>query len=287
MENNTLVQAYAPDKQKLAELVIRAKGSDRTMAQFSLDTGISAPTLSRIANGKINNPLSQEFLEKIYAARCKDADFTHEVLLIANGMRDSNWVDSGKNYVEHVISMQEQGIALERHAKNAIVNAVIDRGVIVQNIPADLDNRRRETPYGIRLAYDFCLYVPNEEHQLWYFDVIDGSRRTPAGTGNTFNHASRLFLLDAWMPDFFINQKTSFIFTYRAMYEQFVQRFKGAPIKSAVTAILIQVKTEEVVEETWISASPEVPGVLAKAITDSGMIAIGEDDDIDERGTCL
>lgn len=282
MKREEMVQTYAPDKQKLAELVIRAKGKERTMAQFASDTGISAPTLSRIANGKISNPLSKELLEKIYAAKCGDADFTFDILLMANGMVDPKVVERGKNYVERFTSMREQGIALERHAKNAIVNAVIDRGITIQSIPPEFDCRRNEAPFGINLAYDFCLYVPSETHQLWYFDVIAGSRRTPTGTGNSFNHAARLFLLDAWTPEFLANQKTSFIFENKMMYEQFILRFKGAPIKSAVSTILINTETEEVVEETWISSSPEVPSVFAKEITDRGSFAVWSDEDFDE-----
>ena len=60
MNFDNAVQIYAPDKQKLAELVIKAKGNKRTMAQFAIDTGISAPTLSRISNGKISNPRKEK-----------------------------------------------------------------------------------------------------------------------------------------------------------------------------------------------------------------------------------
>lgn len=281
MNYENMIQSYAPDKQKLAELVIKAKGPDRTMAQFAADTGISPPTLSRIVNGKINNPLSQDLLDKIYTHRCAEADFSLTMLQIANGMIDLQVVERGKGFVERFTSRQEEGIALERHAKNAIINAVMDRGATLQSIPACFDNRRNEAPFDIQLAYDFSLYLPDAPHQLWYFEVVNGSKRLPAGMGNVFNKASRLFLLDAWAPEFLANQKTSFVFEHRTPYEQFILRFKGAPIKSAVSAILIDASNETVLEETWMSATPEVPSIFAQEVTDLGEIATWTEDEAD------
>lgn len=283
MNRENMIQAYAPDKQKLAELVIKAKGPNRTMAQFATDTGISAPTLSRIANGKINNPLSLDILDKIYTHRCLEADFSFSMLQMANGMVDPQVVERGKGYVERFASIQEQGIALERHAKNAIINAVMDRGVVVQSIPSDFNNRRNETPFGIQLAYDFTLFLPDAPHQLWYFEVVNGSKRLPAGMGNVFNRAARLFLLDAWAPEFLVNQKTSFVFEHRAPYEQFILRFKEAPIQSAVSAILIDVSTETVLEETWMSQAPESPSIFAREVVDYGEIAAWADDEFEDQ----
>ncbi len=282
MKYENIVQTYAPDKQKLAELVIQAKGKKRTMAKYAIDTGISAPTLSRIANGKINDPLSMDFIEKIFNAKCDEADFSFDTLLLANGMVKASVVERGKKFVESINSRNIYGIDLERHAKNAILNAVIDRGITVQSIHPDFNNRRNETPYGIPCYYDFCIQISGEQNQYWYFDVICGSRSTSAGTGNTFNHAARLFLLDAWAPEFLVNQKTSFVFNNRTLYEQFILRFKGAPIKSAVSAILINSVTEEVIDETWMSSSPEVASVFSREITNNGNIAVCDDIDLEE-----
>lgn len=280
MNKDDMVQAYAPDKQKLAELIIKAKGTQRTMAQFSIATGISAPTLSRIANGKINKPLSNEFLEKIYASKCEDADFSLDMLLLANGIVKSSVVNRGKKYAENHASVQERCISLERHAKNAIVNALMERGITIQSIHPDFDNRKNEAPFGLHLPYDFNLNIPSETYQNWYFDVIFCS--ATMATTAIFNHAARLFLLDAWSPEFLANQKTSFVFENRAMYERFIGRFKGAPIKSAVSAILIDEETETVVEETWMSAIPEPPSIFLKEITNRGDVAVWADEDLDE-----
>lgn len=282
MKQDDIVQTYAPDKQKLAELVIAAKGNNRTMAQYSIDTEISAPTLSRIANGKINGPLSMNFIEKIYNKKCKEADFSFDTLLLANGMVRASVVERGKNIVENALFRHEYGIELERHAKNAIINAVIDRGVTVQGIHPDYNHRKNEAPFSIHLSYDFCLNIPSQKYQFWYFDVIGGRGHNASVLNIAINKALRLFVLDAWTPDFLVNQKTSLVFENRTAYERFIMRFKGAPIRSAISAILINAETEEFIEETWMSATPEELSVLAMEPTHRGDIAVWEDEDLDE-----
>lgn len=282
MEDKKIVQAYAMDKQKLAELVIRAKGNTRTMAQFAEDTGISAPTLSRIANGKINNPLAQELLQKIFDNRCEDADFTLGSLLAANGMVDRTMVEKGKDYVDRMLSARDRGITIERHMKNAIMNALLERGLIVQSIPAELDNRKSESPFGIRAPYDFNFYLPNETLPYWYFETVGG--KIPAGFGRTTISATQLFLIDAWSPEFLNGQRTSFVFEHRVTYESFIARFKDAPITNAFSAILVNMETETVIEETWLSKSIEIPSDLSIPVQDAhGEVSTWVDEDFDEE----
>jgi len=282
MESKTIVQAYALDKQKLAELVIRAKGPERTMAQFAEDTGISAPTLSRIANGKINNPLSQEVLQKIFDSRCENADFTFGSLLAANGMVDRTMVEKGKDYVDRMLSARDRGIALERHMKNAIMNALLERGFTVQTIPAELDNRKHESPFGVRTPYDFNFYLPNETLPYWYFETVGG--KAPAGFGRTTMSATQLFLVDAWAPEFLQGQRTSFVFEHRLVYESFIERFRNAPIENAFSAILVDIETETVIDETWLSRSQEIPSVLSLPVNEiEGEVCTWIDEEFDEE----
>lgn len=59
-------------------------------------------------------------------------------------------------------------------------------------------------------------------------------------------------------------------------------RFRAAPIKSAFSAILINAESEEFIEETWMSATPEELSVLAMEPTHRGDIAVWGDEDSDE-----
>ena len=233
------VQIASPDKERLAELLIKAKGPNRTMAQFSEATGINTSTLSRIANGKIAKALPVDMIQTIYDNRDATADFSYGALLIANGMFEQRAIDQGKAFTEQLLSDREHGIDNERHAKNAVMSALLERGVIVQSIPSDYNAFRSERPYGISVAYDFDFYIEDAPERRWLFDVITGSKRLSAGMGNTFRKASRFFLLDAWAPEFLADTKMTYVFTERTMFEQFILRFKGAPIKAALSALLI------------------------------------------------
>jgi len=275
------VQSFSPDTAKLAELLIKAKGN-RTMAVFSQQSGLNTSTLSRIANAKITNPLTLEVLKTIYDNKCPDADITEDMLLFANGMTEEGAVDRGKAFVERFVSTQAREISNERHAKNAIVSEMLSRDIIVQGIHGDYDKLRDARPYGIALPYDFTFYVPEAHEQLWYFLVLPGKKNLPAGAGETFYKAGRYFLIDAWESQFFTNIKVSFVFTNRIVYEQFIRRFTGAPIKAAMSVILINPELESVKEEKWISQSKETPSVLSLPVSDNGgYIATWLDDEFE------
>lgn len=79
------VLARTPDLLRLGELVTRAKGPSRTMAQFAEDCGIGASTLSRIANGKITKAVSLENLQAIYDHRDESVELPFETFARADG----------------------------------------------------------------------------------------------------------------------------------------------------------------------------------------------------------
>ena len=51
------IQVTAPDKQKLAELLLISKGRSRTLEEYSYDTDIDEDTLTNIINTEIAEPL--------------------------------------------------------------------------------------------------------------------------------------------------------------------------------------------------------------------------------------
>ena len=67
-------QLRTPDYAALANCVNRAKGPNRTMAQFAEDTGISASTLSRIVNMNIKKPMAIDLIIKIFEKRADQED---------------------------------------------------------------------------------------------------------------------------------------------------------------------------------------------------------------------
>ena len=79
------IRIRPPDKEKLAELLVRAKGASRSMRQFALDCGVNPSTLSRIVNMKTSGACTDELLQKVAQNSDTESGITFEILMDANG----------------------------------------------------------------------------------------------------------------------------------------------------------------------------------------------------------
>ena len=98
MENEKKVeyiQVRTPDIMKIGEYVVKAKGANRTMAQFAEECGIGASTLSRIANGKIRKPLTEEVIRSIYEHRDEESNITLNAFMRLNGFMEKERYERG------------------------------------------------------------------------------------------------------------------------------------------------------------------------------------------------
>ncbi len=76
----------APDKELLAELVVRAKGARRSMRQFAIDCDVNPSTMSRIINKKTQGANSDDLIATIAEHADQDSGVTFEMLMRAHGM---------------------------------------------------------------------------------------------------------------------------------------------------------------------------------------------------------
>ena len=76
-----------PDKEQLAELIIRAKGAKRSMRQFAADCNVNPSTLSRIINKKTLGANSNELIATIADKADPDSGVTFDMLMNAHGMK--------------------------------------------------------------------------------------------------------------------------------------------------------------------------------------------------------
>lgn len=282
------IQVHTPDIMKIGEYVIKAKGVNRTMAQFAEECGIGASTLSRIANGKITKPLSADVVKAIYEHRDPESKISFDMFMAANGMRDrekhERMTSMGPNY-----SIREESMNRERQAKNAIVAALLERDVPIMKVPGSMEHRRTEAPYGMRMYFDFAFYIEDAPQQLWYFDVIpyktDEHNKLRSYMFERLSSLfAKIFLVDAWVPDYFRNQKTTFVFCDSTIYASVVEQYKDAPINSAITVMLIDSDNEKIVEETWLSDVNKTPSVLDRPVGESdGYIATWLDEDYENQ----
>lgn len=262
------VQVRTPDKAALANCVNRAKGPERTMAQFADDCQISASTLSRIVNCKITNPLSVDIIIKIFENRAAEEDeYLLDALARANGLHPKDYAErvNARNSYAHKRN-EEMGRA--NMMKNIIVAEVVDRGLLVERVndmrvvrpgaeaPAIYPRRRIDFSLALKSeqgtpdvkTWSFFLYpyVPNKEAEQ------SVARDPKYIISNLLDKVSRWFLMDAWYPASLSNMKTSFVFADSELFDGFVEALRKAKLNSEMTIILIDMDSYSVKEEIWI-----------------------------------
>jgi hypothetical protein len=100
-------------------------------------------------------------------------DFSFDTLLFANGMVKEGSFDRKKEMVEKILNSRDRGIEAKCHAKNTIVNALLERGLIVQNIPRSFQSMNNEAPYSISYCPDFGFYFEDaSQHLSAYSDLL-------------------------------------------------------------------------------------------------------------------
>lgn len=278
MADEVYEQIAMPDTMKLSEIIVRAKGTKRTMAQMAEACKVSASTLSRIANGKITKPLSVDMLKAIYENRAEDSEISFDSILLANGTAKKTNLERGKAFVDAVLGYgyNASNERIRRLVKNTIVRELMDRGLVVQKIPDSFERRRTNAPFGLSLPFDFNFYVPDAKQQLLYFKVLDAVDGI-TGTGKVYSTVSRFFLLDAWEPSFYDNSRTTFVFTHENIIQQFVAQYHGAPIHTPMSAMLVDVNAGVIKNEVMLSGVSDEESVFARPKTDQdGFIAAWE-----------
>lgn len=286
------VQVRTPDIMRIGEYVVKAKGANRTMAQFAEECDIGASTLSRIANGKIRKPLTEDVIRSIYEHRDEESNLSLEEFLRLNGLMSKEEHEQRKNYVSHQ-SQREESINRERQMKNAIVAAMIDRNVpvISGSASAGMERGRIEAPYGLTAFFNFAFFVEDAIPQNWCFATFAHKKEEKFPLAiykrRIMDSISKVFLIDAWAPDYLKNKKISFVFCDQQLYEAVKKQIEGAPIKSAMSLILIDAENELILEEKWISSSEEISSVLSRPIQnieeepEMGKMLFGPEDYID------
>lgn len=80
------VRVREPDKKKLAELVLKAKGENRSISAFARDCGVSTSTLSRLINMETSKANSDDLIAAIAAHADPESGVTLPMLLNAHGL---------------------------------------------------------------------------------------------------------------------------------------------------------------------------------------------------------
>lgn len=239
-----------PDKDLLAEYVVRAKGPERSMRQFAEEIGVNASTLSRIVNKKTVGANSDSLIADIAANADKNSGITFEMLMQAHGMENTDVRGNGYLRYEREV---------ERSLKSIVIDALLGRGYSVT-----LREPIRHKTISGRFVFDMDITTNaiQEEDGLWGFDfcmMLQQPSRVTSGSVSHqirmrgYNLMRRLMRLSALFADYNYEYKRVSLVTVDsdAFYEA-AERLKECYLKYAVTLVLVNLETGNVDDEFMI-----------------------------------
>lgn len=243
-----LVQVMGPNEEEVSALVLRAKGDVRTLKEFADATGISAPTLSRILNGKIARPLSPEAIVSIINASQYNTLNAMYELARANG------------YISKAEQAALQARYKLRNSRNGMHMSV--KSIMHTTIVAELHQRCEDmdgtlltaepgelfTVIDQAVKYDFSFEVTsNKETYTWAFFTFPQRVEDFKLNGisadrlarNVIRDLSPVFLTDAWLPAQYTQHKISFCFVDKEMFESFTHLVERGKLHNRFSTVLI------------------------------------------------
>lgn len=258
-------QIRTPDMAALANYVNKAKGPERSMAQFAEDTQIGASTLSRIVNGKITKPLSKDVIIKIFECRAnQEDDYLLEALARANGLLSPEY--ARRVQVEDRFAAKRNAEASRANMmKNSLVAGVVACGMSVDGIINEkIVHMAREVPqifprhrgdFTIKLRAEEILSSIREWSFFLYPQLMDEELNQRPDRFIIRMYLERItpwFLVDAWYPEELRGRKFSFVFIDEKLFDAFIEALKPAKLNNEMTVLLMDRYTFEVRKEVWL-----------------------------------
>jgi len=287
-----LVQITTPDGEAIAEIVNAAKG-DRTLKEYADATGISAPTLSRIMNGKITRSLSIPTIVSLISQSEINTLGTMHKLAQANGYMSKSQQSALLGKMQLRQTREGLYASVKRMMLTIVVTELFQRGTVsdsrlLESEPGDLFTVTEQL-----MKYDFSFDVDHEgEKSVWCFicfpQQVDDYKTTPTTAGklarSMVNGLSPLFLTDAWLPSQHADKKISFCFADAEVFEEFCSLMEYSKFNNCFSAILVDEENNRIVEERCFAVNS---GKQQDSVFDLPLqIAINFDDStvVDEVG---
>ena len=256
-------QIRTPDYSLLANLVSKAKGPDRTMAQFAEVTGIGASTLSRLVNHNIKKPLALDVIIKIYECRADEEDtYLLDSLARANGFYPADYAQRVKDH-ESMAARRNAQLNREHQMKNALIAGVaaagcgitvVDRPILrTKDLPAIYPSSlgdfilqlKENTTLGTTRNWSFITISRLVDEEECRYDAKFFARRF-------FQSCSDVLLLDAWKPEALKGYKISFAFVDKDILGEFWNEVRIAKVHTEMSLILIDPVSYRVLDEIWV-----------------------------------
>ena len=282
------IQSRVPDIAMLGYLLKRAKGPNRTMADYAKECGASPSTFSRIATGKISQPLAFETLVNIWQFADPESKMIFGDLVRANGMVDKAFAERKEQRRPGAFLKDEEQFSSEREVKNIIMEELLERGLIVQQQKRIHVNENVPNVCAGSERSGMILCIEGYEPKYWNIRAMSyigvhrgfyGDEPRPeidfeCEADLMFHDCAEIFLKDAWEPNRTEKVKMSFAFMDVETLEAFERHLKPAKVNGWISLILVDRKSQTVVDERFI---PRVDGRTADSLFNLPMV--GETDD--------
>ena len=156
------------DGKKIAEIILSAKGPDRTIAKFAEVTGIKRTTLLYMLKGSIVKPLKFDVIDSIINNKAPNCEYTKEDLVQANKMAQETEKieESSLKKKESKRNFQKLTIDLELSAREYLVYYKETQGVSFGKCINTMIKTFGAIPEESRRAlYKYCAFNVKNIHQ--------------------------------------------------------------------------------------------------------------------------
>ena len=294
-------QVSEPNPELLKDLITKIKGDDNMglfadkIKKNSPETNVSASTISRACNCN-GKPVSIQLLEAIAAVAEGDKEEVLKELAEANGMQPID--EATKQYDKALRERRrfEAMRAIEDGCMEGIENAILVRGYQAQRLSKLKSGRTlnsyigtEDTVFYRNYSFGFNVSGMHPCH-VWKFmlnplEIPNGSsdKSIEANVTLFFNRVASVFAGDQFEPYKYEQEKYSFVFLDRILYEKFISRLtdNDISVNGLMTVILMSNKENKYIVEEEKQIKRE-DGEIAAAFF-SGSSNIEKDYDVEDE----
>lgn len=252
------VRVREPNKEKLAELVLKAKGENRSISAFARDCGVSTSTLSRLINMETSRANSDDLIATIAENAAPDSGVTINELLDAHGL--ARYILPGNHDIicSNVSSLIEGKfgsdfssyyLTYRKRAKLDGVDTIHMLKIVTEHI-YKMKNRKYISD-NVEILTDNPMYTHNvrdvfkwesrmKKKKSWQFHVHTNEESLYEKLKEV---CGELYLVDR--PE----RKSSIITVEDGEFKAIKMLFANRKIKDCVSLILVDLDKDEVVDE--------------------------------------
>lgn len=246
------VRISTPDKDRLAELVVRAKGPELSMSQFAKKCEVNPSTLSRIVNKKTTGKNSDALIFNIAENADPNSGVTFEMLMSAHGMKKRNL--NGK------VDTEEYR-AFEKNAADLVLSEIMKRGYKVQ-VPMT-PQVYNALNYHYRPDWEIATDAVTSDNTMgqWLFEfwTMLGTEQQAIRKQTIKLRQKLLMVLGLYYMDEVKADKLSFVVFNRKFYKLLKDTLDGICVKPWITIMLFDMEQAQFIEEfTFLSPDGSV-----------------------------